>query len=97
LANLAKTRDELLPKLFGIADPQTTSDIALDIILQYTEDCLLVKGFNVKNKRSAGFEITSKSIDDGSYKDDFKPKVLALLGMLNQPLSETEIAASNPG
>ena len=89
-AQLLSARDLLLPGLR--AEGGKHPDLELDIFIDFSIKCLLVKGFNKKNKQTLGFAITAGQIKDGLYKGPFRPNVLKLIELLNQAEEPVECA-----
>ena len=75
---LIDVRHLLLPGLLA----ESTPEIELDIITDFTNSALLVKGYNVAQKESLGFAITKEEITSGNYKTRFMPNVKTLISQL---------------
>lgn len=78
---LVITRDLILPELYGlnhVRGPNLEMDIAIDFV----HDCLVVKGWCESKKKLLGFVIVRGSIEDQSYKANFRDNVLNLIECL---------------
>jgi hypothetical protein len=80
--SLARARDILLPGLWSEA--KAHPDLEFDIMVDFQNEALLVKGYSLSKKRLLGFAITRASIIDGHYKASFRPSLLALVRLLTQ-------------
>ena len=72
---LLDARDILIPGLHQFR----TTDIDLDVAVDFKAVGLIVKGYSFSQKRSLGFAFTKKTIADGTYKAHFAPNLTALL------------------
>lgn len=75
---LVSIRDELMPRLRQFE----TEEIELDIFADFTHDALLVKGYNLKQRRGLGFAITREEMSSGHYRARFAPQLVTLTALL---------------
>ena len=75
--SISDIRDLLMPAL-GINTYKHGDDYYPQILIDYRDDSLVVKIYRRSTKKTVDFTITRKDIDDGSFENDFKPKLLQL-------------------
>ena len=93
---LSSIRDLLLPRLW--AENRNYPNLELKLDINRKTRSLLITGKNKNNDRELGFAITEGQIADNLYKVAFRPAVLKLVELLNQPplLLDAEIKFQDP-
>ena len=93
---LSDVRDLLMPGLYGENEKNPNLELRIDI--NRNTRSLLIAGKNKTNDRELGFAITEGQIVDNLYKAQFRPAVLKLVELLNQPplLLDAEIKFQDP-
>ena len=93
---LSDTRNLLLPGLWAENGKHPNLELKIDI--DQNTRSLLITGKNKNNDRELGFAITEGQIADNLYKVAFRPAVLKLVELLNQPplLLDAEIKFQDP-
>lgn len=81
MSRVENVRGLLLPGLY--AANAGYPDIRLDA--QIYNNGIFIQGFNTKTKNAIGFYITPKEIEDGLYKQSFRPCVVKVLDLLTNP------------
>ena len=77
--SLGAVRDLLIPALWEVG---SHPELEVDIQIDTKADCLIIKGWHTEKKKALGFAITRARINDGSYKETFKPSLLKLAELL---------------
>ena len=80
MATLDSARDLLLPVLRILYERSDRTDLRFD--LEIKDDALICTGYSMTTKRSLGFTIPKKSIEEGAYLAQFKPTVDKLIELL---------------